>query len=323
MATLASASSSSDATVGIGNTNPIIPLALKFVISNIKSLVPHSLTPDNFPLWSTQFAKLLKANGFSHFLAPTSALENADPNQDLQSWSVTDQNLATAMCSTISPEVLPYVIHLESTSEIWSTLHTRFQSSNRSKVIQLKNELHNLSVQALSMSQYLTEVKKIVDQISAAGSTVDPEDVIIYILNGLPPEYQSFTTTIRTMQQSLSLDNLYALLISEEIHLKAAASRFPKLPDFQTALYSSRGRGKRGRGRSNRESNSVNSTTQFSAVTCQICKKKGHQADACWHRLNTNYIPSQSNSKNANALLAANEPTLQKTGTSIQELHPI
>ncbi|KAI0495828.1 hypothetical protein KFK09_022131 [Dendrobium nobile] len=236
-------------TTGAAVSTPGISPSLKFVISNLKLLVPHSLTPDNFPIWSTQIAKLFKANGFARFLEPKSSVENADPNQDLNSWSITDQNIATAMCSTISPPVLPYVIQLESTYKIWSTLHTRFQSSNRSKVIQLKHELHNISMQNLSMSQYLTEVKKIVDQISSAISSVDSEDVMIYILNGLPPAYQSFTTTIRTMQNALSLDTLYALLISEEIHLKAAASKFPTVPDSNAALYAGRGRGRRPRNR--------------------------------------------------------------------------
>ncbi|KAI0497752.1 hypothetical protein KFK09_020987 [Dendrobium nobile] len=199
MANSASASTSAiSATTGAGVTTPGISPSLKFVISNLKLFVPHSLTPHNFPIWSTQIAKLFKANSFAGFLEPKSVVENNDLNQDLNSWSITNQNLATAMCSTISPLVLPYVIHLESTYEIWSTLHTRFQSSNRSKVIQLKHELHNISMQHLSMSQYLTEIK-IVDQISSAGSSVDPKDVMIYILNGLPPAYQSFTTTIHTM----------------------------------------------------------------------------------------------------------------------------
>ncbi|KAI0488628.1 hypothetical protein KFK09_028467 [Dendrobium nobile] len=250
MAHHASASSSStSATPGLPSPAPTISQSLKFVISNLKFLVPHSLTPDNFPIWSTQIAKLFKANGFAPFLDLKSGTENLDPNQDAAQWLVTDQNLATAMCSTISAEVLPYVIHLDSTQEIWATLHTRFQSSNRSKVIQLKNELHNISMNNLTMTQYLTEIKKIVDQISSAGSSVDPEDVIIYILNGLPPAYQSFTTTIRTLQSTMTLDNLYALLIIEELHLKSSALKFARQPDAQSALYTVRGRGRRGKPR--------------------------------------------------------------------------
>ncbi|PKU68311.1 Retrovirus-related Pol polyprotein from transposon TNT 1-94 [Dendrobium catenatum] len=159
----------------------------------------------------------------------------------------------------------------------------------------------------LSMSQYLTEIKKIVDLIASAGSTVDSEDVMIYILNGLPPSYQPFAASIRTMQTSLTLDNLYALLISEEIHLQAAATKFSTNVDTQTALYASNYRGRRGRSRPSQEKIQTTRSAPSSGVICQICKKKGHSAEACWHRLNPNYIPSQPSNKNSQALLANND----------------
>ncbi|KAI0507673.1 hypothetical protein KFK09_013800 [Dendrobium nobile] len=313
MANTASSSFHTEATSGVLFPAQSVSPSLKFVISNLKFLVPNPLTPDNYPLWSNQIIKILKANGFALFLDPkpttvtataTLANDNTDSNQESHQWSVIDQNLAAALCSTISPAVLPYVIQLNSTHEIWSTLQTRFQSSNRSKVIQLKNELHNVSMKNLSMSQYLTEIKKIVDQIASAGSTVDSEDVMIYILNGLPPSYQPFAASIRTMQTSLTLDNLYALLISEEIHLQAAATKFPTSVDTQTALYASNYRGRRGRSRPSQEKIQTTRSVPSSGVICQICKKKGHSAEACWHRLNPNYIPSQPSNKNSQALLA-------------------
>ncbi|PKU72583.1 hypothetical protein MA16_Dca026042 [Dendrobium catenatum] len=109
------------------------------------------------------------------------------------------------------------------------------------------------------------------------------------------------------MQGTMTLDNLYALLISEEIHLKSAAIKFSKDPDTQSALYAFRGRGRRGRTRQSQDTNTAHKSSNQPAVICQICKKKGHEADACWHRLNANYVPSQGSSKNSNALVAKSE----------------
>ncbi|PKU79142.1 Retrovirus-related Pol polyprotein from transposon TNT 1-94 [Dendrobium catenatum] len=111
------------------------------------------------------------------------------------------------------------------------------------------------------------------------------------------------------MQGSLSLDTLYALLISEEIHLKSAALKFPKLPDNQSALYSVRGRGRRGRNRPLSGTNSGLSTAPTNAVICQICKKKGHGAETCWHRLNLNYTSNQHTAKSNRALTAQQDST--------------
>ncbi|KAI0519375.1 hypothetical protein KFK09_006821 [Dendrobium nobile] len=175
-----------------------IPSSLKFLVSNIKNLVPTQLSTDNYPLWRSQIVKIFRANGFSSFLespssSPSEHILSSDgiqtPNPTYQSWILQDQNLAAALCSTITATVLPYILHLESTHAIWTSLELRFQCTNRSKVIQLKNELHHISMNSSTMTQYLTKIKSLVDQMASAGSTLDTEDVILYILNGLPAPY--------------------------------------------------------------------------------------------------------------------------------------
>ncbi|PKU65158.1 Retrovirus-related Pol polyprotein from transposon TNT 1-94 [Dendrobium catenatum] len=312
MASSASATSSSRTTTMIGDTSdkPLLYPALKFIISNLKCLVPHPLSMDNYPIWRNQILKLLKANGFESFLeAPPASTINQDSenlDSDSNKWILTDRNLAAAISSTISANVIPYVMHLDSTYEIWSALQTRFQSANRSKVMQLKNELQNISMRNLSMQDYLMEIKKTVDLIISAGCNLDNEDIILHILNGLPPPYQSFKTAVRTLQTPLSLDNLYAMLISEEIHLRQDSQRFSSHTDNQAALYTNRGRSRRGRGSTYQTSQNNSKTGSKSSIICQICTKRGHSADVCWHRHNSKYVPPTANSQ---ALMAASDIT--------------
>ncbi|PKU81431.1 hypothetical protein MA16_Dca015836 [Dendrobium catenatum] len=112
------------------------------------------------------------------------------------------------------------------------------------------------------------------------------------------------------MQSTMTLDNLYALLISEEIHFKSSALKFARPPDTQSALYTVRGRGRRGKTRQQLDTSTASRNSQLLASICQICKMKGHEADTCWHRLNANYIPQQKSSKNTNALLTHTEGNL-------------
>lgn len=51
------------------------------------------------------------------------------------------------------------------------------------------------------------------------GSPQDAEDIILYILNGLPPAYNAFKIAIRTKLQPISLGGLYSLLCSEEVNI--------------------------------------------------------------------------------------------------------
>ncbi|PKU68969.1 hypothetical protein MA16_Dca002237 [Dendrobium catenatum] len=76
-----------------------------------------------------------------------------------------------------------------------------------------------------TMQQYLAKVKNIVDTIAASGSTVDPKDIILHILNGLPASYNSIKTYIRSSLLPADLDALYSLLCSEEIHVNQTSRK--------------------------------------------------------------------------------------------------
>ncbi|PKU74327.1 hypothetical protein MA16_Dca003530 [Dendrobium catenatum] len=131
------------------------------------------------------------------------------------------------------------------------------------------------------MTQYLTDIKSLVDQIASAGSTLDTEGIILYILNGLPAPYKAFKTAIRTMLTPISLHQLYPFLLSEEINIAAETARTTQMADLNLVLYTYRGRGKRNR--------SINSSYGMSSThnpvdpptTCQICLKRGHSASTC------------------------------------------
>ncbi|KAI0496279.1 hypothetical protein KFK09_022593 [Dendrobium nobile] len=209
------------------STDVVIPPTLKFLLANIKNVINVQLLPENYPTWRFAIHKLFAANNFFGYLdgmilCPPKHLLTATRqltlNPQFSTWTLIYQNLSVALFSTISLSILPYILMLETSSSIWKTLEQRFFSTNRSRVIQLKNELHSLSMLNKTMTDYLASSKSIVDNIRAAGGTLDNEDILHYILNGLPPSYQSFKTTIRSSLQPISLDDLYSLLRSEEVH---------------------------------------------------------------------------------------------------------
>lgn len=74
------------------------------------------------------------------------------PNSSYDDWMLIDQNFAATLFSTISPFILLYVHQLDSIQEIWSAVKRRLQSSNRPHVIQLKNELYNVSMMNQTMT---------------------------------------------------------------------------------------------------------------------------------------------------------------------------
>ncbi|XP_020700086.1 uncharacterized protein LOC110112266 [Dendrobium catenatum] len=162
----------SSTTNSSGNSTapPTIPQHLKFLVSNLKNLVPYSLTSDNYPIWRLQLQQQFTANGFAGHLLGTTAAPGDTSSVDHTNWQMIDSNLLSALFSTISQEILPYIITSKTTHEAWTVLERRLQPSSRSRVIQLKNELYHIRMKDQSIRQYLTKIKSLVDNISASGS---------------------------------------------------------------------------------------------------------------------------------------------------------
>ncbi|PKU81159.1 Retrovirus-related Pol polyprotein from transposon TNT 1-94 [Dendrobium catenatum] len=76
------------------------------------------------------------------------------------------------------------------------------------------------------------------------------------------------------------------------------------------ALFTSRGRGRRSRGKNSYSSGNSARNNPNATVLCQICSKKGHSASSCWHRLDMQYIPPN---KNANTALMASSDNPEAT----------
>ncbi|PKU73124.1 Retrovirus-related Pol polyprotein from transposon TNT 1-94 [Dendrobium catenatum] len=160
----------------------------------------------------------------------------------------------------------------------------------------------------LSVQQYLTRIKTIVDNISASGSKIEPEDVVLHILNGLPPIYNSFKSTIRNSLLPIYLDTFYALLCNEEIHLQQEnLQEHSSNAGNINVLYAASVNSSRNRNGNNRRFNKPKTQPQpqpqntypsnpQAAIKhlCQICGKIGHIALNCWHRSNPKYAPTDT-----------------------------
>ncbi|KAL5713883.1 Beta-galactosidase 8 [Ranunculus cassubicifolius] len=309
------------------------------------SLTPNTinfkLKPENYHIWVTLFMPVLKSNsllGFitgSHpcpkqYLSLTDEQSNTE-NPEYTKWVIKDQNLMIWLTGAISDPVLPYIVGCTSSKEVWDTLARRFKTKSRSQVIQLKTKLQNLKKGDQSITEYLKTVKETSDLLAAAGSIVDDGDLLVYILNGLPAEFDAFSTSIRVRSDEVTIDELHALLLNEELVLQsrnktllqtetsaqAFSARFQhqNTSSQRNQSYQHRGRG-RGRGRYNPSrgsstagrgilgpnpspQQSTNSSSNYSPQDkqpCQICGRFNHSAIDCYERMNYSYqgrIPPQ------------------------------
>lgn len=201
-----------------------------FPIQNINQLVPIKLKKDNFLTWKSLFLPVLKSFDLIDHVdgsvaAPAEFIQGPDStrtsNPEYKSWQQTDQMILIWLNATISESYLPYVIGFHSARDLWKNLEKRFASLSRSHVLQLRARLQTVRKGSSSVTTYLQELKEISDSLAASGNVIQDADLVFYILNGLPSEYDSFATSVRVREPIVTSDELHSLLLTEELTIEA------------------------------------------------------------------------------------------------------
>lgn len=155
------------------------------------------------------------------------------------------------------------------------------------------------------MTEYLENARCLADTLTAISHPVSDEDLILYVLSDLDPDYAAFVTSITTWSDSISYNDSYNLLLTQEyqnellypattdltpVFASLSTKSSQHAPNFSAGLLPSppqhtinwaRGGGRtnffgRGRGCQNRGNSSFSygsSLSNVPRVVCQICNK--------------------------------------------------
>uniref|UniRef100_A0A2N9GGL3 Integrase catalytic domain-containing protein n=1 Tax=Fagus sylvatica TaxID=28930 RepID=A0A2N9GGL3_FAGSY len=323
------------------------------LLNNMSNLMSTKLDSCNYIIWKLQISAVLDAYSMiehldgstpqpRQFLNTETGMQTVNPAFLI--WKKRDKALLTLLYSTLSSPVLAMVVGLSTSQEVWNKLEERFTCTARANVLNLKLELQSIKKGSDSVSTYLQRIKAVRDKLSAVGVQSDPEELLHVILKGLPKEYASFASAIRTRDGVLSLEKLSVLLQTEEQSMQESADPLSNsaLAMFVTpnkhfngyngnqSYNNNRGRGGRNfsRGRGGRSSNFNSSSfnaSNFNAPqihpqqqsqsvpqvrserpTCQICWKQGHYAIDCYHRMDFAYQGKNPTTKLAAMASASN-----------------
>ncbi|KAJ0983603.1 hypothetical protein J5N97_011858 [Dioscorea zingiberensis] len=229
-------------------------------------------------------------------------------NPEYKAWCQHDQQVLSVILSSLFEEILTHMLFLTTSSDVWSALEKMFSSRSRARIMQIRLQLSNLQKRYMTATDYFHQVKILVATLSAIGKPLQDEEVISYMLAGLGSEYDPLVTSITTRTEPISINDLYAHLLSFEMRLEHHNSTFQMNSSANTA---SRGRGtsrgrSRGRGGRGAPSQGGNNTGNHSGYrgggrnfhssrpNCQVCGKAGHTALKCYHRFDHSYQAEES-----------------------------
>lgn len=131
--------------------------------------------------------------------------------------------LSSWLLGSMNEEILAQMIECSSAKEIWDSLERLYSNTNTTKIMQSKGDLQNLKKGGMSIKDYTTKVKNLVNALNAVGCTVTMQEHIVYILYGLGTEYDSIVSVISAKSKPKPLQEVYALLLTHENRIERNA----------------------------------------------------------------------------------------------------
>ncbi|TQD73444.1 hypothetical protein C1H46_041030 [Malus baccata] len=163
------------------------------------------------------------------------------PNSAFELWYETDQNIIIWINSTLSEDLLPFTVGVQSARELWQNLERRFGGVSRSHIHQLRSTLQSITKGTSSISEYFQRLKEVTDALAAAGAPVDDHDLLMIILNGLSDDYDSFVDSVQFRLADTTVDDLHGFFLSKELALArkqhAKGSSTEPFQAFQTSSH--------------------------------------------------------------------------------------
>jgi hypothetical protein len=208
------------------------------------------LTRDNHPLWRSQVLPAIRGAQLVGLLtgadpAPppeivdvpadktTGATAKMKTNPEYSAWLARDQTVLSYLLQSLSREVLPHVHRIESAAGVWRALEEMFTAQSEAKVTNLLVALANTKKLQMTMSDFLSKMQGLADELVAAGHPLHDRQLVSYILAGLGADYNALVSALGVVTKPISLSQLYS-------HVHAYDQRQlllngPAAPEFESS----------------------------------------------------------------------------------------
>ncbi|XP_035544631.1 uncharacterized protein LOC118348013 [Juglans regia] len=154
-------SSSSDQNPNFNlNTQPPSAAEKPLIALDITAQINEKLTPSTFPQWRAQFEAL------------------------------------QASFASTSSSITPLIATAKTSHEAWKKLNNLYASRSRTRAMQLKEELTLIQRGNRSITEYLHAVKALADEIAIIDHPISDDDLTLYVLNGLGPDFREIAAPI-------------------------------------------------------------------------------------------------------------------------------
>ena len=141
-------------------------------------------------------------------------------NPEYISWKRLDQFVMSWLLSSISEQMLGHVVHCQYSAEIRSILEQLFFTKSKARVLQLWLQLQTTKKGSSTIEDYVLKMKTLANSLMASSQQIPDDELILYILSGLGPEFESVVMNL-TSKEYVTLPEVQYMLQTHEMRLES------------------------------------------------------------------------------------------------------
>ena len=170
--------------------------------------IPVLTGSKNYDVWSKRIISTLSAYSVWEFvdgnLTYAALPAGADLADRQQKWKLLDKRILGLMASTIDDSLLSHVVYEWTdpltfpsiSKDLWDKLKTLFGTTGFAAVFRLFKQVSSKHIRIQHAQTDINEIMSLFDQMTQAGLDLPQTFRAMILLNNLPPEYNSLTSTI-------------------------------------------------------------------------------------------------------------------------------
>jgi hypothetical protein len=277
--------------------------------------VMEKLNRTNHQSWKAQVLLALRGAQLADWLEadtapPAMFLPKKKPDDDSEppvsnpayaTWIAKDQMVLSYLHTNLSKEILGHVNTEVTARGAWAAIEALFMSQSRAKIISTRMALATVSKGTSTITEYFSKMKRLADEMAAAGRCLEDEEMVSYELTRLDLDYDSVVSSVAARVEPISVAELYTQLVIHEQRLELRNGGNQSSANSVTKRHRNNGNSPHGgRGGGGRNGGSRGGRGGFGrggggrssfqpGVYCQIYGKEGHPTPRCFKRYDNNF----------------------------------
>jgi len=235
----------------------------------------------NFSVWKLRIMNVLQELELEQFV--TTVMEEPATNAGRAAFRKNQAKAKRVIFDSVKDSIMPVLTSLMTAKDCYDTLMNLYEKTTPSQKRNLKNKLKFLKMEkGESIASFCSKIAQIRDQLLVTGITVEDDDLVQAIFDGLPPSWDTFLASVNGRETQPAFERLWHDCLQEEgrmtartgttnidnvaLAAKTRRGRKPPQKHFQKNKYKGNFKGK---------------DFDMSKIICFNCNKKGHYARDC------------------------------------------